>query len=118
MPKSQPEMWGRPAMNKVKAVSITRSLYVRAATLAGMRVSSDSAHRLGEIVVAGYSLVEEEKRGLAVANLLRVMAEALEQTESSGKHVLRESSVKAAQDKICPVYPFGGQKRGPQRKKR
>jgi hypothetical protein len=93
-------------MERTEAKSAVKALYLQAAALAGFEVTKDSPERLSGLVEEGFGNVEVSRRPEAVANVLRLIAETLELAQRSGDTVLSESNVDAAQDSLCPVYPF------------
>jgi hypothetical protein len=93
-------------MEMPEAKSAAKALYLQAAALAGREVSPFSPERLVDIVNQGFSKVTSDRRGEAVANLLRLIAMTLELAQQSGHAMLQETDVDAAHKTICPVYPF------------
>ena len=94
-------------MNQREARSSVKALYAQAAAVAGLGVSLDSTARLLDYVAPGFRLVEGKRRPEATANLLRLMAGALESAQERGDSILNEEDADAGHDKVCPVYPFG-----------
>jgi hypothetical protein len=93
-------------MEKSEAKSAVKALYLQSAALAGLEVSPNSPEELIVIVDEGFAMVEPSRRPTATANLLRLIAAALEIAETHGDNMLHEGSVHGAKGKICPVYPF------------
>ncbi|AXQ29765.1 hypothetical protein D0B54_14255 [Solimonas sp. K1W22B-7] len=93
-------------MEQVEARSAVKSIYLLAASLAGLEVSPHSPEQLVGLVDAGFGRVETERRPEAVANLLRIVAMALQLAQENKESMLHEGSVPAASEKVCPVYPF------------
>lgn len=93
-------------MDVIEAQSAVKSIYLLSASMAGLGVSPDSPEELANMVAKGYSLVEISRRPEAVANLLRIVATTLEMSQQKNELFLHESSVRRAQDSVCPVYPF------------
>lgn len=94
-------------MERSEAKSAVKALYLQSAALAGLEVSPISPERLIEIVDAGFDKVEPNRRPTAVANTLRLVAATLESAETRGDKTLHEEDIKAGQEKVCPIYPFG-----------
>lgn len=97
-------------MNKSEAKTAIKALYLQSAALAGFEVGPNSPERLVTIVNQGFVKVKPNRKAEAVANVLRLLAMTLELAEKNGDTQLHESSVDAAQTKVCPVYPFGKKK--------
>jgi len=93
-------------MEKSEAKSAVKSLYLQSAALAGLEVSPQSPEQLILIVDQGFDSVESERKPTAVASVLRLIAMTLEVAETQGDKMLHEGNVTAAQNKICPIYPF------------
>jgi len=94
-------------MNITEAKSGIKAIYLQSASLAGFDVSPTSPERLVERLDKVYRKVLEEKRQPeAVANLLRVIAAALEEAQKLHETQLHETSVDAGMKQVCPVYPF------------
>ena len=81
--------------------------------LAGLVDSPNSTDGLDILVDESYPVIDPARRPEAAANLLKVVEEALRQAQRRGDQTLHEYSVKEAQDKVCPVYPFGGRSEAP-----
>jgi hypothetical protein len=94
-------------MEQIEARSAVKSIYLLAASLAGLEVSSQSPEQLVALVDRGFNSVKANRRPEAVANLLRVVAMTLQLAQERGEPILHEGSVPQASDKVCPVYPFG-----------
>lgn len=92
-----------------EAKSIVKSIYLQSAGLAGFEVGPFSPERFVELVDQGFRNVEPNRKGLATANILRVVAMTLELAETNGVTTLGEEDVDAGREKVCPVYPFGSQ---------
>jgi hypothetical protein len=93
-------------MNINEAKSAGKALFLQSAALAGYEVSSFSPERFADLLDQGFSKVEKSRRPEAVANLLRVIAATLEVAQERGDTQLQETTVSAAKEKVCPVYPF------------
>lgn len=89
-----------------EARSGAKAIYHQAASLSGLDVRPDSADRLGYLVDRGFDGVEESRRPEAVANLLRVVAFALESAQARGRGELHEGDEANGEQQVCPVYPF------------
>jgi hypothetical protein len=98
-------------VDSIEAEATAKSIYIQAAGLAGLRISADSPERLADLVRAGFGKVKPKRRPEAAANLLRLVATALDQAQAQKKTMLTESSVEDAKDEVCPVYPFSKGKR-------
>ncbi len=98
-------------MEKSEVKTSVKAIYLQAAALAGFEVSPDSPERLVDIVESGFTKVQPGHKAEAVANILTLIGTTLELAEERGDSSLHETSVDAAHDKICPVYPFGGSRR-------
>jgi hypothetical protein len=94
-------------MEKSEAKSAVKALYLQSAALAGLEVAPNSPERLADIVDEGFDRVDPNRRPTAAANTLRLIAATLERAETNGAKVLHEADVDAAQEKVCPIYPFG-----------
>jgi len=94
-------------MNQREARSSIKALYAQAAAVAGLDVGYRSADYLVELISPGFRRVEAQRRPEATANLLRLMAAALESCQERGEGVLQEQDAENGHDKVCPVYPFG-----------
>ena len=94
-------------MEKSEVKTSVKAIYLQAAALAGFEVGPNSPERLVELVEQGFKKVKPNRKGEAVANVLRLIAMTLEVAEKNGDTQLHESSVDAGKDKVCPVYPFG-----------
>jgi hypothetical protein len=93
-------------MNQREARSSIKALYVQAAAVAGLDTGYRSADRLIELISEGFRLVEAKRRPEATANLLRLMAEALDSAQKRGEGTLGEQDAENAHEKLCPIYPF------------
>lgn len=94
-------------MELSEAKTAVKALYLQSAAMAGLEVSPESPEALVPMVEAGFSLVEAQRRPTAIANVLHLIATALEMAEARGDNRLHENSVPEASEKICPIYPFG-----------
>ena len=65
-----------------EAMSGAKAIYHQAASLSGLEVMPDSAALIGELAGEGFYRVEERRRPEAVANLLRVVASALDSVQA------------------------------------
>jgi hypothetical protein len=92
-------------MNEAK--SAAKALYLQAAALAGLEVRPDSPERLAEIVGQAYSRVPEHRKVEAAANLVTLVATTLKVAHEQKLTHLSETTVSDAQDRVCPVFPFG-----------
>jgi hypothetical protein len=87
------------------AKSGVKALYLQAAALAAFEVSPASPEVLVDLVDQGFVLAD--KRGRAVASLLKLIAVTLEIAEDRGDRMLHEGNVHDAKQQVCPIYPFG-----------
>lgn len=94
-------------MEQIEARLAAKSIYLISAALAGLDVSPGSPEPLADMVDKGFYEVDQKRKPEAVANLLRIVATALYQTQENGEDSLHEYSVPRAQEKVCPIYPFG-----------
>jgi hypothetical protein len=94
-------------MEVSEAKSAVKALYLQSAALAGLEVSTQSPEALDRLVERGFNIVDSKRRPTAIANVLRIIAVALEMAEARGDNTLHENSVDEASGKVCPVYPFG-----------
>ena len=93
-------------MEQVEARSAVKSIYLLAASLAGLEVSPQSPEQLVALVNENFNRVESERRPEAVSNLLKLVAMTLQLAQEKGETTLHEGSIPAASEKICPVFPF------------
>jgi hypothetical protein len=93
-------------MEKAEAKSAVKAVYLLAASLAGLEVTTESPEPLEALVEEGYAKVSAKRRPEAVANLLRLIAMAVELAQKRGDTSLHEFSIPKAKEKVCPVYPF------------
>jgi hypothetical protein len=93
-------------MEQIEARSAVKSIYLLAASLAGLDVSTNSPDQLVALVNDGFHLVKEERRPEAVSNLLRIIGVALMLAQEKHELSLNDESIPAAREKVCPVYPF------------
>jgi len=93
-------------MEQIEARSAVKSIYLQAASLAGLDVNPQSPEQLVALVNNGFNRVVAERRPEAVANLLKIVAMTLQLAQEKGESHLHEGSVPAASEKICPVYPY------------
>lgn len=94
-------------MEKSEVKTSVKAIYLQAAALAGFEVGPNSPERLVKLVELGFAKVDPNHKAEAVANVLRIVAMTLELAEKNNEKQLQESSVDAARDRVCPVYPFG-----------
>jgi hypothetical protein len=94
-------------MELMEAKSAAKALYLQSAAMAGLEVSESSPEALGSLIDDSFRRVESSRRPTAIANLLHLIATALELAEARGDNRLHEYSVSEASSKICPIYPFG-----------
>ncbi len=94
-------------MDRIEAQLAAKSIYLISASLAGLDVSPGSPDSLATLVDDGFEKVDDKRKPEAAANLLLVIAATLYQAQANGDTSLHEWSVPRAQEKVCPVYPFG-----------
>ena len=94
-------------MKRAEINSAIKAIYLQAAALAGLEVGPDSPEELVVVVKNGYAKVTSKRRPEAVANVLKLVAAALESAQERGDKILHEDNVREGQKKVCPVYPFG-----------
>jgi hypothetical protein len=94
-----------------EAKSGTKALFLQAASLSGLEVTTDSPERIADLVQNGFEKVSAERQPEAVANLLRVISETLMYAQENGLQKLSEATVQAGRERVCPVFPFDNQPR-------
>ena len=98
-------------MDTPEAKSAIKALLLQSAALAGLGVGPMCPEELVNKVQRGIKKVKKERRPEAVANLLKVIAATLQSAQDRGDLQLHEANVREANDKVCPVYPFGKAKK-------
>ena len=85
-------------METIEATSSAKALYLQAAALGGVEVSSSSLDRLIDVIGPGFEKVEDSRRLEAVANLLALIGAALMWAQETGESTLNEGNVEKARE--------------------